>query len=178
MEINLNGSGTPEEELTAFLRYGFSRALSEAINDVGADMQDSLARHIETDVYAKYPNPSMYERRKMDGGLVAQAMKAKIYNGGNRIAIEYKPDGMHPTVAGWHKVDADDLVGRIEKHSPEYNWLPKKRKIPNRPFWQKFVDEMVNDGMAEYFLANALRRRDFDVVEDGDVVREPTDGAY
>lgn len=178
MEININGTGTPEEEFSAFLRNGLSKALAAAIDDVGADMQDSLARHIETDVYDAYPNPSMYERRGNDGGLVAQASTAKIYNGGNRVAIEYKPDGMHPTVSGWHKVDADDLVGRIEKHSPEYNWLPKRRKIPDRPFWQKFVNEMVDDGMAEYFLASALRRRDYDVVEDGNIVREPNDGAY
>lgn len=176
LEISINGAGSLTQDLMTF-KIELTKVSAKAMNDVGADMQSALARHIETDVYAAY-DPNMYERRGMNGGLVAQAMTAKIYNHGTDVSIEYKPDGMHPTVPGWNKVHGDDLIGRIEKHSPEYNWLPKKKTIPNRPFWQKFVEEMVDDGTAEYYYAAAMRRQGEDVIEDGAIVRDATDGTY
>jgi len=175
-EININGSGTLAQDLAAF-KIELTKRSAAAMDEVGADMQSALAKHIETDVYAAY-SPKLYERRGMDGGLVAQAMTAKIYNHGAGVSIEYKPDGMHPKVPGWNKVHGDDLIGRIEKHSPEYNWLPKNKTIPNRPFWQNFVSEMVDDGTAEYYYAAAMRRQGEDVTEDGAIVREANDGAY
>lgn len=177
LDINICGEGTLANDLTTFLKNVFSPAVAKALDDVGADMQSALAQHIETDVYHAY-SPSMYERRGSGGGLLSQAREAKIYNQGNGIAIEFKPDGSHPTVSGWSKVHADELIGRIEKHSPEYNWLPKNRSIPDRPFWQNFVSEMVDDGTVEYYFASAMRRRDFQLMEDGSVTRDGADGTY
>lgn len=175
--INICGDGELEADLNLFLKSIVSPAVIKALDEVGADMQDALAQHIETDVYDPY-SPKMYERRGSAGGLLEQAQKAKIYNHGNGVSIEYKPDGTHPKVAGWHKVDGDELIGRIEKHSPEYNWLPKRGKIPNRPFWQKFTEEMVDDGMAEHFFASAMRGQKIEITEDGEIFREPADGTY
>lgn len=175
--INICGEGTLKNDLDTFLKGIFSPAVMKALDDVGADMQSALAKHIETDVYPKY-RPRMYERRGEDGGLIAQAREAKIYNHGNGVAIDFKPDGTHPTVSGWSKVHGDDLVGRIESHNPEYTWRPKNGNIPNRPFWQNYVSEMIDDNTVEYYFVSAMRRRDFELVEDGDLSRESADGTY
>lgn len=175
---NICGQGTLKDDLDLFLKNVLNKASAEALNDVGADMQGVLAKHIETDVYPAY-SPSVYERRGNNGGLIAQAMEAKIYpHGPGGISIEFKPDGGHPTESAWAEVHGDSLIGRIEKHSPEYHWLPKRRKIPNRPFWQNFVRELIDDGTVEYYYAAAMRRRGIDLVEDGRVIREPNDGSY
>lgn len=166
-----------ENDVKAF-KAELSAAMGKAMDEVGADMQEALARHIETDVYPAY-QPKMYERRYDNGGLVAQARSAKVYNHGAGVSLEYKPDGTHPTISGWHKVDGDDLIGRIEKHSPEYNWLPKRGKqIPNRPFWQNFVDEMVEDAELERFFVNAMKAQGFEIEIGGGVERDSQDGQY
>lgn len=177
LEINISGEGTLKNDLDTYLKGIFSPAVQKALDDVGADMQSALARHVETDVYSTY-QPNVYERRGENGGIIAQAREARIYNHGNGVAIEFKPDGTHPTESAWSKVHGDDLIGRIEKHSPEYQWIPKKRRLPNRPFWQKFVNEMVDEGMTEHYFADAMRRLDFDVTEDGSVTRDGEDGEY
>lgn len=166
-----------ESDFDAF-KTELAAAIGKAMDDVGANMQEALARHIETDVYAAY-KPRMYVRRYDNGGLVAQARTARIYNHGAGVSIEYKPDGMHPTVPGWNKVHGDDLIGRIEKHDPEYNWLPKKgKKIPNRPFWQNFVDEMVDDGELERLFQDAMANRGITIEIGEGVTKEPNDGHY
>lgn len=170
--------GSPLESDVKAFKAEISAAMAKAMDDVGADMQEALARHIETDVYPAY-SPKMYERRYDNGGLVAQARSAKVYNHGAGVSLEYKPDGTHPTVSGWHKVDGDDLIGRIEKHSPEYNWLPKRGKqIPNRPFWQNFVDEMVDEAELERFFVNAMKAQGFEIEIGGGIERESQDGQY
>ena len=84
---------------------------------------------------------------------------------------------IHPSE--FNKVDGDDLIGRIEKHDPEYNWLPKKGKqIPNRPFWQNFVDEMVDDAELERFFVNAMKTQGFEIEIGCGVERETSDGKY
>ncbi len=178
-KIDLRAYVLDERNIDADLRdclKAFSDKIKTAMNTVGADMQVALAQHIESDVYKAYPNPVEYERRKENGGLIAQARQAKIYNHGSGVSLEYKPDGMHENPA-WHTADADDLIGRIERKSPPY--FPKaQERVPERPFWQNFVSEMVDEGMAEHFFAEAMRQLGEDVTEDGTIFREPNDGEY
>lgn len=177
LNINVTGSETIDSDLNAF-KVELGKMVSASMNAVGANMQEALARHIETDVYDQY-SPKTYERRYENGGLVAQARTARVYNHGAGVTLEYKPDGMHPTEARWHKVDGDELIGRIEKHEPEYNWQPKKKKIPNRPFWQNFVDELVDEKELERYFVDAMRENGAtDIIGDGDVIREANDGNY
>lgn len=186
LTINESWDGDLEKELIAALRADINPALAKANAAVKEAMRDSLARHLETDMYGEY-DPKMYERRGENGGMLGQAIHldsaiAGMVSDSTRATINYKPSGDHPTVSGWHKVDGDDLIGRIEKHDPEYNWLPRKgKKIPNRPFWQNFVDEMVDSGGMEVAWMNAM----LEALPDGwkldmdkGVEREANDGSY
>lgn len=188
MEIRINAvwDSSLEAEVKALLKSEINPALEKANAAVGEEMRGALVRHLEKDVYPQsIYKPRMYERREYDGGLVGQAAdpsSTKVFTDSTRATIQFKPSGEHPTVAGWHKVDADDLIGRIEKHYPEYNWLPRKgKKIPNRPFWQNFVDEMVDGGRIESVFQIELRSAlpdgwELDI-SDG-VTRDSQDGEY
>lgn len=181
LNIQISDDGLLETDLKNF-QTELAKEVGKAMDDVGADMQDALAQHVETDVYARF-SPKEYERRGAGGGLIAQARTAKIYNHGAGVSLEYKPDGNHPKEGEWEEigvvpVHGDDLIGRIENWNPRYSFPPRKKRLPKRPFWQKFVDEMVDDGMLEHFFVNAMRRQGEEIIEDGQIVREEKDGAY
>ena len=177
-EIHINGNGTLEQDLVLF-QAELAKRVGNAMNDVGADMQDALARHIETDVYNKY-SPIQYQRRSENHGLGTplndMQANSHIYNKGAGVTIEYKPTGAHEN-ASWNTANGDDLIGRIEKKNPPY-FKKAQGKVPLRPFWQNFVDEMVDDGMLENFFAAAMRRQGEQVIEEGTIVRDANDGAY
>lgn len=176
------GASALSTELTALLKTELQAALSSTLDDVGLDMREALARHLETDVYAaSVYTPKVYERRMGNGGLMASAEKARIYNSGTYVAVEFKPDGLHKNPEWSSDIAPDDLIGRIERHNPEYNWLPKKKKLPNRPFWQNFVNEMVDEGELERSFVAAFKSHwddKKDIVVDGELEREPADGTY
>jgi len=190
-EIILNVKGTEDEtmeaELAALLTGEIQTKIGAALADVRDDMRATLARHVEKDVYKAYPNPIEYERRGMNGGLQGQALTATVHaspvgaDGKNyRIYLEYKPDGSHPDSADWRQppIHGDELISRIEKWDPKYPYPPRYRKLPRRPFWQNFVEELVDDGMADVYFAQALRAQGEDVEEDYGVEREAEDGTY
>ena len=70
-------------------------------------------------------------------------------------------------------MDGDDLINRIEKKDPEYNW---RRKPPKRPFFRNFVEEML-DGRAEETLVRAMNGADptLGMAADMGVIREEDD---
>lgn len=176
--ININGNGTLDSDMLTF-QSEIVKMVSSAMNDVGADMQDALARHIDKDIYNMY-SPVRYERRSENGGLGTPLndikANSRIYNHGAGVSLEYKPTGDHAN-ASWHTADADELIRRIETKSPPY--FPKAQKrVPSRPFWQNLVNELVDEGMAEHYFAAAMRRRGEEVIEDGAIIRDANDGVY
>lgn len=186
LNITESWQGDMEKELIALLKTEINPALEKANEAVAQAMREALVRHISNDVYPAY-QPKLYERRGASGGLLGQAINMGRGAGGmisdsTRAKIQYMPDGGHPTVSGWSKVHNDDLIGRIEKHSPEYNWLPKHGSIPDRPFWQNFVNEMVDGNGIETAWASAMRAAlpagwKLDM-SDGGVQRDGSDGEY
>lgn len=134
---------------------------------VASAARSSLKSHIQSDVYDKW-NPSTYLRT---GAIISDgAMETSVSS--YRMSLEYTPDGSSEQ---WeHPVSDNALVARIESGSG-YEW----RKHPGpRPFWQKFVDEMINGGMAEAF-DSAMYAELGDIYEGGTVVtRESGDGEY
>lgn len=183
--------GDLEKELIALLKTEINPALEKANESVAQAMRDALARHIAKDVYSAYDR-KMYRRRGAAGGLLGQAESMESGAGGMisdsaRAKIQYMPDGGHPDAGKWAKkrvkpVHSDDLIGRIEKHSPEYSFLPKNGTIPNRPFWQNFVNEMVDGGGIETAWVSAMKavlpagwKLD---MSDGGVQRDGSDGEY
>ena len=143
------------------------------------DMRLCLQDHVEADVYDKF-QPTEYVRRGEDGGLADMQASATVYSderdGGMNLTLLYHPSG---AVDGEGNdvdphVDGDDLITRIEKKDPEYNW---RRKPPKRPFFSNFVQEMVDGGRAEETLVRAMNAADptLGMAESGGVIREEDD---
>lgn len=152
------------------------RASRKALAD---DMRLCLQDHVEYDVYSKF-QPTEYVRRGENGGLADMQSSATVYSderdGGMNLTLLYHPSG---AVDGEGNnvdphVDGDDLITRIEKKDPEYNW---RRKPPKRPFFRNFVQEMVDGGRAEETLVRAMNAAvpSLGVTADGSMIREEED---
>lgn len=151
------------------------RASRKALAD---DMRLCLQDHVEADVYDKF-QPTEYVRRREDGGLADMSASATVYSderdGGMNLTMLYQPSG---AADGEGKpidphVDGDDLINRIEKNDPAYNW---GRRPKNRPFFRNFVEEMTDGGRAEETLVRAMNAADpsLGLAESG-MIREEND---
>lgn len=180
--------GNLEREFQTWIQTELKSRMAKGLMALRDDMRESLSQHIVKDVYNAY-QPNEYERRGSAGGLQEQALNATSHADASadgtsyRIYIQFSPNGNHPDEGKWAErnvrpVHGDDLIGRIEKWSPAYSFRPKHKHLPNRPFWQEFVKEMVDAGMAEHFFARAMREQGDEVIEDGAIVREAGDGDY
>lgn len=155
------------------------------------DMKDALWTHIKEDVYAGY-QPTEYLRRKDHTGMgesLLDTLKnkertqniAEMKNGKLIFGLSYEPTAEHENPE-WIDPDMtpDQLIGRIEKKQPKYNFNPKKGEIPDRPFWQNFVSEMIEGGRFARVLDDILKQTG--IAEPGDsisgVMRDSSDGNY
>nr|DAJ71662.1 MAG TPA: hypothetical protein [Caudoviricetes sp.] len=152
------------------------RASRQALAD---DMRLCLQDHVEADVYDRF-QPTEYVRRREDGGLDDMRASATVYSderdGGMNLTLLYQPSGAadgEGEPVDPH-VDGDDLIDRIEKRNPEYNWT---RKPPKRPFFSNFVQEMIDGGRAEETLVRAMNAAEptLGMAADGGVIREEDD---
>lgn len=143
------------------------------------DMRLCLQDHVENDVYDQFW-PIEYVRRRDHGGLADMQASATVYSderdGGMNLALRYQPSGAEDGEGNEidPHVDGDDLVKRIEKRNPDYNWT---RKPPKRPFFSNFVQEMIDGGRAEETLVRAMNAADpaLGLTENGGVMREEDD---
>lgn len=167
-----------EEDLAALeteLKNAF-RASRKALAD---DMRSCLEDHIEADVYDEF-QPREYVRRRDSGGLSDMQANTTVYSderlGGMELTLLYQPDGIRDGEGNEieNAVSGDDLVNRIEKKDPEYNW---RRKPKKRPFFRNFVEEMIEGRRAEDTLVAAMNAADpaLEIAADGDMTRESED---
>ena len=125
------------------------------------EMRQCLREHVVEDVYDKLV-PEEYVRRRGTKGLADMNASATVYSderdGGMNLTLLYHPSGAtdgNGEPIDPH-VDGDDLINRIEKNDPAYNW---GRRPKNRPFFRNFVEEML-DGRAEETLVRAMNGAD------------------
>lgn len=125
------------------------------------EMRQCLREHVVEDVYDKLV-PEEYVRRRGTKGLADMNASATVYSderdGGMNLTLLYHPSGAtdgNGEPIDPH-VDGDDLVNRIEKNDPAYNW---GRRPKNRPFFRNFVEEMLG-GRAEETLVRAMNGAD------------------
>lgn len=143
------------------------------------EMRQCLREHVVEDVYDKLV-PEEYVRRRGTKGLADMNASATVYSderdGGMNLTLLYQPSGAadgEGEPVDPH-VDGDDLIDRIEKRNPEYNWT---RKPPKRPFFSNFVQEMIDGGRAEETLVRAMNAADpsLGLTEDAGIIREEDD---
>lgn len=189
VKVTASGFEEIEQEAKRLFTASVARELSNAVY---ADMKDALQEHIRDDVYAAY-TPKEYIRRSKDPSM-GTSLRASVenesytqqigpfdYSTGEVVAgLSYEPTGEHENWK-WTDLDGDKLIGRIEKKEPPYNWEPKKGpKIPERQFWQLFVEEMIEGGRFARTVESELKR--MRIAEPGDhitgVIRDDADGNY
>lgn len=171
----------------------YNQILLEVASSVEKALNDAkphLKKRIEADVYKVY-SPTVYKRRSDDStlgvSLAAQAITepytSVIKPGGGNVngmlqvtsRLYYNPQGNHKRKK-WHTADYDDLIGRIEKKSPPYTW--GQAQVPERPFWQNFVDEMVGGGELERLFVDAMKSAEPTIVADGNITEDASDREY
>ena len=175
-----------DAQLKTFLNTLISE-ISEAEKSALADAQDALKRHIVKDVYEAY-SPTVYKRRSKNSSLGTPLSDMDAYStviepaGGNvngnlqvTSRLVYNPQGGHK-VQKWHDQDYNSLIGRIEKKSPAYTW--GNDIVPERPFWQEFISEMIDQKELERAFVWALSANEPTVIADGKILEEAHDREY
>lgn len=193
ISVSVQASGFEEIEKEAKRLFTVSVA-RELSNAVYADMKAALEDHIREDVYREYtPKKNGYERRSKDprrgvsllASVEDEAYTKQLdpldYTTGNVIAgLSYEPTGEHKDNWRWSDANGDELIGRIEKKDPKYNWEPRDGSLKERPFWQNFVTEMIEGGRFARVVEEELKR--MGIAEKTDhitgVTRENADGNY
>lgn len=179
MAARLVGQFSGFEQDVATLEKQVKDAFRASRQQLADDMRLCLQDHVEADVYDKF-QPTEYVRRREDGGLADMRASATVYSderdGGMNLTLLYQPSGATDGAGNDidPHVDGDDLINRIEKKDPEYNW---RRKPPKRPFFSNFVQEMTNGGRAEETLVRAMNAADpsLGLTEDAGIIREEDD---
>lgn len=211
MEIELKFEVTGQNSLDAEFRSFqalLASGMKKSLQEVNAEMQKALQKHIETDVYKAYI-PSEYERRSDNAtlGKPLSDLEANVAFANTPVPLvtdkeikgqtsfHYLPSGEH-SVKRWSSttpqayldkvrlhppiinVDGDELIRRIETMNPRYNW--KRPDLRPRPFWQNFVDEMIDGGKAEEIFVDGMNfyASQLEVEAGGGVERESGDGDY
>ena len=147
-------------------------ALAAAMPALKEDMADCLAQHVQADVYDAY-TPLEYQRRGDNGGLIDINGSADFAVGTDRVEMVYLPSGESEQAE--NPIYGDELISRIENRNPDYDW---RRKPDKRPFFSRFVDEMIEGNRAEETVVNAMNRADpeLGVTADGLVGRDGDEG--
>ena len=189
VKIEASGFDEIEKEARKIITAAKGRAISNAVY---ADMKEALEAHIRSDVYKGY-YPKMYKRRSDEprrGISLAESVTDQRYT--KQIGpfdyasmelvagLSYEPTGEHDETWRWSDASGDALIGRIEKKDPPYNWEPKKEKIPERPFWQLFIEEMIEGGRFARTVEAELKKLGIAEPEDHitGVTRQNEDGNY
>lgn len=183
MSMKIVGKFSGFEADLAALEMQVQNAALTAGRILQEDMRSCLTEHIVEDVYDSY-DPDYYARRMSDGGLLdidkntAGSPPPSLSASGVEIELQYEPDGRTDgdgNEIDYH-VDGDDLINRIEKKNPPYNWRMANTRIPARPFFRNFVEEMIG-GRAENTMVFGMNAADpaLGVAADGGVVRESED---
>lgn len=179
MAAKIVGKFSGFEQDVAVLENQVKNAFRASRQTLADDMRLCLQDHVEYDVYSKF-QPIEYVRRGESGGLADMSATATVYSderdGGMNLTLLYQPSGAadgEGEPVDPH-VDGDDLIDRIEKRDPEYNWT---RKPPKRPFFSNFVQEMIDGGRAEETLVRAMNAAEptLGMAADMGVIREEDD---
>lgn len=204
-EITLTLETTPieglEEDMAA-VKAELNKAVIQAATLVGHTMQDRLAESINRNVYRRY-YPRVYLRRKNrpEFGIALNDMEHTTHatfdnpaagSVGGALNFSYLPDGSnsattadldpyndfydadHPKSINPNPVEGDSLIRRIETGRGYATPFARRR-----PFWQKFVEQMIDGGEIEREFERGLTLAGQELLPDNSAVeREPQDGNY
>ena len=151
------------------IRAGFTeysprinKAVKGGLNALQGDLTYALQRHIQTDVYAMYKPSSYVRRNSRDGIGTPLESDENIYAGldGDRtLVFGYFPSGRNTLYDEEDEVEGDELI-KVLSYGQGYSWDVSKKNIPPRPFWDNFVTEQIQGGVAEISFVKGMNEAD------------------
>lgn len=166
-DFKLTGADSVQKEYKAFNTKVYDATQSGLIT-VYSEMVKELQKHIQEDVYNAYTPQSYMRRIEYGGGTPILSAKNMDYEiKGMSLTFSYEPSGRNTRYPNNDYVDGDELINAIE--NSDYTWQGTKQ-IPERHFWNNFVDDMVGaNGIAESVFVKGMNRYapDLQVKTDG-----------
>lgn len=176
-DFKLTGADGIKKEYKAFNTKVFDATQSGLIT-VYSEMTKQLQKHIQTDVYDAYTPQSYMRRIEYGGGTPIISAKNMDYDiKGMSLTFSYEPSGRNMRYPNSKYVDGDELINAIE--NSDYTW--KVGKIPERHFWNNFVDDMVGaSGQAERIFVKGMNtyEPDLQVKTDGNMSKDGNDTIF
>lgn len=168
-DIKLTGADSISKDYKAFNTKVY-KATQAGLMAVGSEFTKQLQKHIQKDVYDAY-EPKSYKRRVDYGGgiplISTENMDLSIKP--FQLTFSYEPSGRNSHYPDSDYVDGDELINRIENSL--YDW-DGTGSIPERHFWNNFVDDMVGaSGQAERIFVKGMNtyQPDLQVKADGNM---------
>lgn len=155
-DFKLTGADSIQKEYKAFNTKVFDATQSGLIT-VYSEMTKQLQKHIQDEVYSPEAyTPKSYMRRiDYGGGTPIISVKNMDYEiKGMSLTFSYEPSGRNTRYPNSKFVDGDKLINAIE--NSDYTWKGTEH-IPERHFWNNFVDDMVGaSGQAERIFVKGM----------------------
>lgn len=175
ISFKLTGTGELDKEYKAF-DTKVLRGMKAGLMAVGSELTKQLQQHVQTDVYDAY-TPKSYIRRTNKGGLI-DSRYMKTSQRSMSVELTYLPSGYNPNYDGEDFLNGDDLIRSIE--TSNYTWEGTE-EIPERHFWNNFVDEAVGpNGWTEKVFVAAMNgaEKDLNAVADGRIERDGSETLF
>lgn len=126
------------------------KAIPAGLSVVGNEMASALQRHVKNDVYAAY-KPKSYKRTGEIGDI--SNMTSTIDKSSNTLAFEYRfgTESARP-----YFKDSDQVIAAVQ--DSDYLWNVGNRKIPERPFWDNFFNELFSGNRVDEYFASGINQ--------------------
>lgn len=172
-DFKLTGADSIKKEYKAFNTKVY-KGVQAGLTAVGSELTKQLQKHIQTDVYDAYTPQSYMRRIDYGGGTpIISPKNMDLQLGKMALTFSYEPSGRNTRYPNSDYVDGDELINAIE--NSDYTWNGTEN-IPERHFWNNFVDDMVGaSGQAERIFVKGMNtaQPDLQVKADGNM---STDG--
>lgn len=172
-DFKLQGADSISKEYKAF-NTKIYKGVQAGLTAVGSELTKQLQKHIQTDVYDAYTPQSYMRRIDYGGGTpIISPKNMDLQLNKMSLTFSYEPSGRNTRYPNSDYVDGDELINAIE--NSDYTWKGTEN-IPERHFWNNFVDDMVGaSGQAEKIFVKGMNayQPDLQVKADGNM---STDG--
>ncbi len=153
-DFKLTGADSIKKEYKAFNTKVY-KGVQAGLTAVGSELTKQLQKHIQTEVYDAYTPQSYMRRIDYGGGTpIISAKNMDLQLNKMSLTFTYEPSGRNTRYPNSDYVDGDALINAIENSN--YTWNGTGH-IPERHFWNNFVDDMVGaNGQAERIFIKGM----------------------
>ena len=148
--------------MQALLDYVRKKVNESLQNEVAENVRETEQKHIISDVYGVY-NPIEYERRLLDGGLMAsENIKGEIVDDMTLQVTNETPANPYATSQDRVTIDKNlpELIEYGESYKGyHYDFLYNTAFLNARPFTKNTFEELQQSGSPAIALVEGLKKR-------------------